>query len=919
MPLKIGVEHKAVLTILRSVELLKDSIKRTCEGYKKEESATDMVADSLRMLYPSDYDLENEDAQVIVNGRFQNRVDIVYEQIAEKMFLVHNGKIFLREEMLEDYNLYSTLLDTYPFFASFLLKKTAELTNEKDMVSYVESYLDESFRFYGNIENHISEISDIHIHMGAVIDFHYRINNILAKPFDQRFSSLPRELFLHLNPAIKTNILFGVFSLIESLLIRALFFDELKEVEEDAYKTCNLLNKVLSGVTGLQEKEELTSLNSQYPSIRNDEFYDRLFDFHSDELIRGVSQIAAKHFDPKFSGRDVKYGDKALVLLFLISFKKAKENSITRVLVRAYFMMRNMTKAIVVQQHRRSGFGYFESYSSSSMKKGAISPKSILRSVLHPNLKTNIEGRVAVGSDVDETRNKIINFQESLRKINISNNSDHSLKYIYHFLKTKGTEEAKVEKKILSGIEFDSHAIDMLGKYCEPRVECKKQARILNQLFTNSSVRLHSFRQESDLQSRDKLGEITDLAANYIQGIDAANKEYEVPPEVFSGVYRFFKQSISSSGLALSDGDGVANKSISETNLQYSFHVGEEFRDIVSGVRSIFETVIFLGLKDEDRLGHAVALGIDPKVFLDERRQITLSQGEYFDNLIFLYYVFSQIENPPITLEVLKNKINRLSSKIYNSDMVDEFNFSVDDFIDAWLLRRNCPNEIKDLYESLIEDEDSLSKTKWKYPLELKRYLSRNNNALIFSEDSFSKSFIKAALPDFLGQRSSSDLPERRYMTAATNLNAFKIYGLYIWDSKVRKNSLETYKQNVIFDLDVYEFLQDHIMEDCIVKNNIYIEVLPTSNVLITSIGNYENHPFMRFKPPADIIPNKFGLRKNKIKILVGTDDPGIQGTNILMEYYHIKAIVDKKYGTEMAQDYVLDIIREGNYIFNKI
>ena len=34
-----------------------------------------------------------------------------------------------------------------------------------------------------------------------------------------------------------------------------------------------------------------------------------------------------------------------------------------------------------------------------------------------------------------------------------------------------------------------------------------------------------------------------------------------------------------------------------ELNIKYSYHVGEEFRDILTGLRNIFEAVIFLDLK----------------------------------------------------------------------------------------------------------------------------------------------------------------------------------------------------------------------------------------------------------------------------------------------------------------------------------
>ncbi len=342
-----------------------------------------------------------------------------------------------------------------------------------------------------------------------------------------------------------------------------------------------------------------------------------------------------------------------------------------------------------------------------------------------------------------------------------------------------------------------------------------------------------------------------------------------------------------------------------------------------------------MNLKDEDRIGHAVALGIDPKLFLQNRRNITLTKGEYLDNLLFLYFLLGQRDDSPISLELLKNRIYRIASEIYNHNFEDK-GYKIDDYVDAWLLRRNCPNEINTIFKAVKDDLDSLVKNGSKLnhlKKQLKKVLDGKHSKTLFVKElinavpnilemletqKYENIYIKNALPDFFNHIDSSLEPIKRYMKVKNNPNAFELYDQYAFDPLVTYRAKQVYSDNPAFEPDIYEFMQDLIMEDVIVKKNIIIEILPTSNILITSINDYENHHFLRLNPPKEITPNRFGLRKGKIKLILGTDDPGIQGTNLMMEIYHIKNVIAKKYDKKIAEKYVLEMLKLGNYVFDK-
>ena len=89
-----------------------------------------------------------------------------------------------------------------------------------------------------------------------------------------------------------------------------------------------------------------------------------------------------------------------------------------------------------------------------------------------------------------------------------------------------------------------------------------------------------------------------------IKGIDAASPEIWCRPEVFAQAFRFLKNHWVESG----------RFPFAETEcstLLATYHVGEDFLDILDGLRAIDEAILFLNLRCGDRLGHALALGVD--------------------------------------------------------------------------------------------------------------------------------------------------------------------------------------------------------------------------------------------------------------------------------------------------------------------
>jgi adenosine deaminase len=897
MPLKVIVEHKAHIAYLRKVDRLKDNDGAYCIATNVES-----LEDEVRYLFPSDYDQENEDAENFLHRKYKDnkgKIDStkIYRDIAHKIFGHHNGRIKLKESQLEHYNLYTTSLDTYVFFATYLMELSKELVDEHQRLNYLMAHLDESFSFDGNLEEKFTKISDIHIHLGAALDFHYRIHEVLKNPNDyneieNHFE--PQEHTLDKPAKVFQRRMYILMSLYESAIIE--YYLQADSSNEDrlyaVWDTMQLLFDEKS--SSLEIENTLSSRMTEFTSPRATTFDRQNLEYEHDIVNKGLLHGALDYFneDDK-QGYEPKKGDKALLVYMTQKLFSEDNNTLIYRMIEGYFIMRNIFKSVIYQQHRRSGFGYFTSYSRNSMKKATNNNlKHIFNSILHPEIATNAEIRIGPPKDASTLHNWFITLHRTvheLKKELETSEIEYNIKTIFHLLKKKSKPQERV-------------------RYAANRETYKHNTYVLNQFLTDRSTRYY----------KDDRKRIIDLAYRYFHGIDAASNELNVPPEVFAPVYSFFKNSVISSGFAIATDECVELPK--RIDLQYTYHVGEEYRDIVSGVRAIFEAIIFLNLKDEDRLGHAVALGIDPALFLNSRKHITLTKGEYMDNLIFIYYIFNTCDTPLCSLEEIRSNIEQLGNDIYG-DVSNEIgrSFTIDDYIAGWLLRRNCPLQIDTViknigYETIQSSGSKIYETAWKF----KQFIKENETFLdTYVNDGFERAYLKASLPDFFNHTTEENEPIKRYLSIRNSQKAYVLYWAYAtMDEKSEYNKF--YDGNVTFPLDVYEYLQDYVMENYVAKRDVVIEILPTSNLLITPIGKYENHPFLRLNPPLEIVPNKFNIRTKKIKIALGTDDPGIHGTSLMMEYHILNDIIAKKYDKRIAEKYLKTLAEFGNYLFEK-
>lgn len=311
------------------------------------------------------------------------------------------------------------------------------------------------------------------------------------------------------------------------------------------------------------------------------------------------------------------------------------------------------------------------------------------------------------------------------------------------------------------------------------------------------------------------------LVRQILRGMDAAANELHAAPEVFAPTFRYLRRHAIS---------------------RATFHVGEDFIHLVSGIRACAEAKAFLPLKAGDRMGHATALGIKPALWGGRTGARTMiCAGEHLDNLVYAYARLSSWEATSGEAKSLVAEIALLSARIYGSEQSPAMLHR------AWQLR----------------DLDILE------VLELERNSDAGSTAAAMAETAADKSGrMKAA--------ARRDELARIAEAAANHPIAYTLFR----ERHRRGDRLdELLEVPTVFLSDrSLTALQADVLRDLAISG-VAIETLPTSNVRISSYDRLEEHHLFRW---LDLTEDRFDTVPT---ICVGSDDTGIFATSLRNEY----------------------------------
>ena len=313
-----------------------------------------------------------------------------------------------------------------------------------------------------------------------------------------------------------------------------------------------------------------------------------------------------------------------------------------------------------------------------------------------------------------------------------------------------------------------------------------------------------------------------------VYGLDACNREIGCRPEVFAPYFRYARMQ-----------DTHINynvlKQCKTPKLRITYHVGEDFLDVLDGLRAIAEAVTFMELRSGDRLGHALALGVNVYEWYKLKgMRVYVDNQDKLDNIAFLYDMIMRYQ---LKYPILQQNLRADFAKTFKEIYTGIENITIEDYILSMKLRGDEPG----LYISgnsgghvLIEDE-------WK----------RVNNECING--------------------------------ARENPNAVYLVHQYHYNGKSKYRGHKSVE--VLISEDYVKAVADvqKILLNWIEQIGLGIECNPSSNVLIGTTKEYCEHPILRF--------NHYALRAleeqedNELFVSINTDDLGVFDTNLENEY----------------------------------
>lgn len=331
-----------------------------------------------------------------------------------------------------------------------------------------------------------------------------------------------------------------------------------------------------------------------------------------------------------------------------------------------------------------------------------------------------------------------------------------------------------------------------------------------------------------------------------IRGIDACSQEIGCRPETFAAAFRYLRNQCTMTA--------QSRTAQCRPMLHATYHVGEDFLDITDGLRAIDEACLFLELEDGDRLGHAIALGIDASEYYKNKAwTVYLPAQDLLDNFVWLLFRCQAwgISIPLLLRTELKEQARQLLREIYPSLMP-----SLADHYHAWRLRGDDP----ELYRCAGTAAGiGALLPNWIHP-------------------AFYRSVFAGSA---LASEGESEELLAMYRSDSTLRQLLYAYHFGMAERE-RGQHIKAYRITREY-VSLIQTVQDAMMRR-MMKKGIAVECNPSSNKLIGPFDRYDQHPIFRFNHHGLPLP-EFSQSRIGLRVCVNTDDQGIFDTSLENEY----------------------------------
>lgn len=499
----------------------------------------------------------------------------------------------------------------------------------------------------------------------------------------------------------------------------------------------------------------------------------------------------------------------------------------------AYLVIKNNFRREIAQTNDTVGFENFHIFTKRKnlyYDNTRMALMAVRSSFLSNNL-CSLEIRISLKGSARENAEQIASYD---KLFGIEEDTDW----------TDREEEKNINKNIYYVFSFSKKADEFCNQikdaYYKSEIEQQEIACQVRNCCRHYKLRKELNRQANELQ---KFRERYPKKAKRVLGIDACSQEIGCRPEVFAPAFRFLADHIVS---------GLPDSEVSQ--LKITYHVGEDFLDIVDGLRAMDEAIHFLNLQCGDRIGHGTVLGIDVhKWYKFKYNTIVLPQQDYLDNVVWMYHklIEFKIRDCENLQQYLSEQFDIYFSKIYGSSMQEGNTIhSIHSYYEAWKLRGDEP----ELYMKGKYDRNEI-------------YISRNY-------------LINYGYPQMFDSRYRDEVG--------------RMYYLYHYSFEVREEGMKTVELHIppIYIEGACKIQK--AMQKYIASCGIGIETNPSSNLLISAMDGYDEHPIVKLFN-KDLTYDVEMLKEcAQINVSINTDDKGVFRTSLENEYALMACALEK-------------------------
>lgn len=719
------------------------------------------------------------------------------------------------------------------------------LDNNMDDIEYLNGYYSSIMLEDLQLDKILNKgVAETHIHKGAGINFHISWTHLMNTA-ELKSGDFKEHLFIDKIHFNNENIAYYVKIIAIARLIMAHYL-KVRNIE------CNSFNEYLNSY---YPELNFQAYGNDANKIRDSEIRKLLFLIYdgkeiSDKLINQLQlpklweRIKRKYFINE--GIDYKVEDKLkfifkdeienirtsyenIFLFKALEYINRNQDELFEKIFFQYIRIKNIVFQLKTEINSIKGLDYFTDYYNRSTEINGYSSKAYWKIIMENQLQDNHLIKMELRTSFPKKNIKagiiktLKSFLEAYRDIIVDSKKNNifipRIGLIFHLIKEK-----------------DEFGYDKCWQNYNNLSKEELYFFQLKSMYENQIKALIEIRES--IPGIDK----------YILGIDAASVENNTEPWVFTSAYNIARDSRHSKTIYRPSMQNIQS-------LGFTFHVGEEFRHILSGLRRIDEVIDYFKYHAGDRIGHGIALGVNIDEWASNNNVVLIPRGEMLDNLLWIWGFFNEREYLNVlNIPKLERSIVTLAEQIYGS--VEGIKIHT-----LWRVYRRKFENNSDNYEKLQ-----------------KIITNKTNETTVF---------CKYVEKDF-SQRWTEDTL------------FFSMHCRCYLEKMLEPILVEVNKD----DIELFKGLQKSLIKKISI-NGIYVETNPTSNLTIGEVNNIFEHYIFNLNKIND------DQAQEKVMVTINSDDPSVFNTNLSSELsYMFYALQEKGYSREDSLMWI-DKIRE--------